>query len=164
MKKILVIAILIIAGCSKEASHPEVEIYGTWGQSFSMSPEDIFLETTGNYLSVNRYIFKNDNSFESFSFVMDEDSFEILGYWSHMDGTFSTQGNRLILNFNRYSIDNAENDFPLLPKEELSLVGEDIEWEFNFSILDNSSILKFDFDPCGPLENCVGSLTLVRVK
>lgn len=164
MKKIFLLAIILITGCSGELTHSPFDIYGTWGHSSAIGEDEGFENISGNLLRVDRYIFKKDNSFESFTFVMEEDSFEILGYQSRSEGTFSKQGNRLNLNYNIYSSDNAENDFPLLPKDELRLVSENIKWEFNFSILDNNSILRFDFDPCGPAENCVGGLTLVRVK
>jgi hypothetical protein len=164
MKKIFLLAIILITGCSREATHPTIDIYGTWGHSSDIGEDAGFENISGKLLHVDRYIFKKDHSFESFTFVMDEDSYEILGFRSRSEGTFSKQGNRLNLNYNMYSSYNAENDFTLLPKEDLSLVGEDIDWEFNYTILDNKSILKFDFDPCGPAENCVGGMTLVRVK
>lgn len=165
MKKLLLIAIIIITACSKDSAPAGPEIFGTWGRSAAVNPHEVQDDYVGNYLSVTRFIFKNDNTFENFSFVMDEDSLEIIGYWNRMQGTFSQQGNRLLLVYDLY---NAEpvvgSDFPYMDKEELVLAAEGLEWEFNYSILENNSILKFDFDPCGPLENCIGGMTLVRIK
>ncbi|MCM4161231.1 hypothetical protein FHG64_03070 [Antarcticibacterium flavum] len=165
MKRILLIILIILTGCSRDSSPGNSKIFGTWGRSFAFNPAAVGEEGTGNLLSVTRYIFKNDYSFESFTFLMNEDSMEIPGYWSRKMGTFTQQGNRLFLIYDLYNTGGeALSDFPHIDKEDLVLAAEGVEWEFNFSILEDNSILKFEFDPCGPLENCVGEMTLVRVK
>lgn len=165
MKKTLLIIIIIMTGCSRESSPLNTEIFGTWGRSSAITPYEVEDDSAGKYLGVSRYIFKNDCSFESFSFLMDGDSLEILGYWDRKQGTFTQYGKRLTLIYDFYNTGTADpGDYPYINKEDLVLAAEGVEWEFNFSILDDNSILKFEFDPCGSNENCVGEMTLVRVK
>ncbi|WP_373056178.1 hypothetical protein [Zunongwangia sp. H14] len=76
-----------------------------------------------------------------------------------MKGNFNTEGNRMNLIYDQWNSNTEASQFISL--DDLSLMQEEVEWSFDFSV--DGEELLFDFDPCGPLEFCVGELILNRV-
>ncbi|SKB36361.1 hypothetical protein SAMN05660776_0728 [Salegentibacter holothuriorum] len=163
MKRLFfILNVFLLVSCSSddEVRTNIKDIVGVWEKSSDISAE-IYLELEkGNYDFVLQYKFLDDSTFESFSFVRNSDTDNIIGYRSHSEGSFFIKGNRMNLNYNQYNSDIEASQ--LVDSADLVLIDQDVDWSFNFSI--NNDELLFDFDPCGPYENCIGELNLKRVK
>jgi len=154
-------SIVVFLSCSVDddnVSNTE-NIEGVWEKTNEIDSED-FPDLEGeNYEYVLQFKFISDHSFESYSFIRNTETDSIAGYNSKFHGNFSTEGNRMELLYDQYNSNTEASDFE--DHDELILVQENVEWSFNFLV--NQDELLFDFDPCGPLANCVGELELKRV-
>lgn len=152
------IAVFLSCSLDDDNSSNVENIEGVWEKTNEIISENIPNLEDENYEYVTQYKFLSDRSFESYFFVRNTETDSIVGYNSKSKGNFSTKGNRMELLYDQYN--NTESaEFQTL--DELILVQEDLEWSFNFSV--NQDELLFDFDPCGPLANCIGEIKLKRV-
>ena len=152
------IAVFLSCSVDDDNSLNADKIEGVWENTNEIASGDFPNLEDENYEYVLQYKFLSDRSFERYSFIRNTETDSIAGYNSKSQGNFSTKGNRMELLFDQYN--NTETaEFQTL--DELTLVQEDVEWSFNFSV--NQDELLFDFDPCGPLANCIGEIKLKRV-
>ncbi|MDT0677492.1 hypothetical protein [Autumnicola musiva] len=163
MKRLLsLMTILVLFSCSNDDNNimPNgEEILGVWEKTYEISNEDYPDLEDEDYDYVRQFEFLDDETFESYTFLRNTSTNTIEGYSMQMKGTFTTEGNRMNLIYDQWNSNTEASEFVSL--DELELIQEDVEWSCDFSI--DKEELLFDFDPCGPLENCVGEITLERV-
>ncbi|WP_289021566.1 hypothetical protein [uncultured Salegentibacter sp.] len=163
MKRLFfILNIFLLVSCSSddEVRTNTKDVVGVWEKSSDISTEIYPELEEGNYEFVLQYKFLDDSTFESFSFVRNSDTDNIIGYRSRFEGSFFIEKNRMNLNYNQYN-SNVEAS-QLVDSADLVLIDQDVDWSFNFSV--NKNELLFDFDPCGPYADCIGELKLKRVK
>jgi hypothetical protein len=161
MKRLFAImSIFIFLSCAvddESGTNPE-NIEGVWEKISEINSEDFPDLDDENYESVLQFTFLNNN-FESYFFIRNTVTDSIIGYNLKFQGNYSTEGNRMELLYDQYNSNTEASDFEDL--DELMLVEENVEWSFNFSVKNDELI--FDFDPCGPLEYCIGELNFKRI-
>ncbi|MFV9482435.1 hypothetical protein ACNI3T_01280 [Christiangramia sp. ASW11-125] len=163
MKNLLILlSVLFLTGCSSDdETISDTAIEGIWEKTSTLDPIEFDgLDENLNYEYVIQYKFLDNGKFESFTFIRAIDTSEIAGYMFKELGTFTISNNRLSLVSDRWI--SQDDSGALQSLQELSLNEGDIEWSFNFELEQNT--LTFIFDPCGPAENCIGSITLNKVK
>jgi len=162
MKNLLILlSVLFLTGCSSDdETISDTAIEGIWEKTSPLDPIEFDeLDENLNYEYVIQYKFLN-NKFESYTFVRATESSDIAGYMFKELGTFSISNNRLTLLSDRWI--SQDDSGALESLKELSLNEQEVEWSFNFKLEQNTLI--FNFDPCGSAENCIGSITLNKVK
>ncbi|MDT0644562.1 hypothetical protein RM553_17105 [Zunongwangia sp. F363] len=163
MKRLLsLITILVLLSCSNDddtGMPNNEEVPGVWETSYEINNEDYPDLEDGDYEYVLQFEFFSDGTFESHTFLRDISNNAIQGYNVQMKGNFTTEGDRMNLIYDQWNSNTEASQFVSL--DDLSLIQEDVEWSFDFSVEDEE--LLFDFDPCGPLEYCADELTLERV-
>ncbi len=163
MKRLFfILNIFLLVSCSSddEVRTNIKDVVGVWEKSSDISAEIYPELEEGNYEFVLQYKFLDDSTFESFSFVRNSDTDNIIGYLSRFEGSFFIEKNRMNLNYNQYNSDVEVSQ--LVDSADLVLIDQDVDWSFNFSV--NKNELLFDFDPCRLYEYCIGELNLKRVK
>lgn len=151
-----VLLLLLVTACSSDNDDikTDLNLVGIWERSMVISPEDVGNDLEeGEYFYVNRIEFSSDNSFIEFYYLINGENQEIIGYYSKNEGTYKTRGDRLEFHFNQW-ISNEEYNQLFVPLENLVLINENQGYSLNYSFQNNQSLLIFNFDPCGPLENC----------
>ena len=163
MKRLLsLLTILMLLSCSGDDDNMAntENIAGVWENSTALDTENYPELEEGNYNYVLQFKFLGDRTFEGYSFLRNTENDNIVGYNVQMKGDFTTEADRINLVYDQWNSNTEASEFVSL--NELSLIQEDVEWSFDYSV--NNEELLFDFDPCGPLENCIGEITLERVE
>ncbi|NER17618.1 lipocalin family protein [Spongiivirga citrea] len=165
MKKIgLFLVVISFLSCSKgKDSTIDPNLIGLWEISSELGINDIPSVQNEGYERVTQFNFNMDGSFEFGSFIRNINSRSILAYSQRYLGTYEIEGDRLNLTYDYWGAQPLDDQYgDLQSLDELILVNENQLWSFTYSISDNQKIV-FDYDPCGPAENCIDSSTLYRV-
>jgi hypothetical protein len=139
-------------------------LIGVWEKSVKVESGEIPGIQNMDYEYVAQYTFTPDQTFELASFIRNIDSGEILAYSQRYLGTYEIEGNRLSFIYDYWGaepLDDQYSDFKNI--DELTLIFEEENWGFSYSLSLNKELL-IDFDPCGPLENCVDKVTFFRIQ
>ncbi|EAR00022.1 lipocalin family protein [Maribacter sp. HTCC2170] len=166
MKKIGFYLLLIsFLSCSKDNDDIiNTDLVGIWENTFILEIGDISSVQEEGFEHVVQYTFNLNQSFEYGSFIRNIDSGSILAYSHRYLGHYGIEGNRLNLIFEHWGAEPLDNQYSELKNiNELVLVTENETWSFSYSISQNKKLV-FDYDPCGPLENCIDKSTLYRIK
>ena len=145
-----IIILALIAGC-KDDNLSEADIKGVW-------VDEEFLEDY-NRISKLEYNFKTDNTVEILRTELNMDSRAVLGYRHRAIGNYIVSGNKLSFS-NLVTYNNDDTIAQYSPLEDLLKESEDNAYEVTFTI--GSNKLTLTYPPCGPLANCIGTMTLVR--
>lgn len=163
MKRLLsLILFFALISCSSDDENisNEKNLPGVWENTYEINNEDYPNLEEGDYAYVLQYKFLSDKTFESYTFLRNTITNTIEGYQVQTKGNFTTEGDRMKLIFDQWNSNIESTQFVSL--DELILIQEDAERSFNYSV--NREELLFDFDPCGPLESCIGEITFERVE
>ncbi|HEX2935307.1 MAG TPA: hypothetical protein VHO72_08125 [Bacteroidales bacterium] len=144
---------LTFFACSKETSN-EDKIVGKWFNS------DTLREL--NRISIAQYDFRADNSLEVLRIEHDLNTKEILGYRYRSTGNYKLEGQQLSFSLQKsYTNDDALRSYSSI--EDLKLLDKPVE---NYMVTckfgENYKTITFVYPPCGPAENCIGSMTYWR--
>jgi hypothetical protein len=149
-------SILVLFGliaCSDDGHSIEKDIKGVWAQETYM--EDV------NHISRGEYHFKDDGQLEVLRIELDIDSREVLGYRSRILGNYGINGNKLSF-YNLVMYSNDDTTGPFTELENLTKVAEGGAYDVTCQIEERGKKLTFIYPPCGPLENCIGTITLMK--
>jgi hypothetical protein len=146
----MIIILALIAGC-KDDNLSEATIKGVW-------TEEEILEDY-NRISKVEYNFKTDNTVEILRIELNVDSRAVLGYRHRTIGNYVVSGNKLSFS-NLVSYNNDDTIAPYSPLEDLVKTSEGDAYEVTFAISDSNK-LTLTYPPCGPLENCIETKTLI---
>ena len=163
MKRFLILlTVLFLTGCSSDdETISDTAIEGVWEKTTIVDSNEFDeLDENLNYESVIQYKFLKASKFESYTFIRAIESSEIAGYMFKELGSYTINNNRLSLISDRWI--SQDDSGALQSLQELSLNEQEVEWSFNIILEQNTLI--FNFDPCGPAENCIGSITLNKVN
>jgi hypothetical protein len=161
----LIFLLFSFLSCSKDSDTKiDPNLIGLWENSFELGIGAIPSDQNEGFEHVAQYIFNVDRSFERGSFIRNIDTGSILAYSQRYLGTYEIDGNRLNLTFDYWGAEPLDDQYSGLKGiAELVLVSENETWGFSYSIRENKKLI-FDYDPCGPLENCVDKTTLFRIN
>ena len=163
-QSLAVLILFIISACSTSDSELETNssLVGTWNHVTQLEAEDVEQDLPeGEYLYINQIEFLSDNTFIELSYLVNDESQEIIGYLAKNEGTYEVTGDRLQKTYDRWFA-NSEDNIQFVPVEELSLVHENQEEAMDYSILNDNTTLLIDFDPCPENALCVDQLEYQR--
>jgi hypothetical protein len=155
----------ILTSCSNNNdNNPEdSQLIGVWERSYNVEIGEIPSIQNEGYEYVGQYTFNPDQTFELASFIRNIDSGDILAYSQRYLGIYEIDGNRLNFINDYWGAEPLDDQYSDLKSiDELTLIYEEETWGFSYSISLNKELL-IDFDPCGPLENCVDKVTFFRI-
>jgi hypothetical protein len=150
----LCILIFSLQSCTKEnISEFSGELAGVWYKE-NYSDEN-------NQISRLEYNFKQDGNFEVLRIELENETREILGYRYRSTGNYTTKGNQLTFyDLMVYSHNDLEGPFSNLKDLMPGVSGR--PYTVTYSIEKNGSELLFIYPPCGELEDCLTSTTLLK--
>ena len=166
MKKLgCILLCLVFLSCSKNnEGETDLQLIGQWENSFEIKLGDFPSVQELGYEHVAQYSFQLDRSFEYNSFIRHMETGNILAYAKRFVGTYTLEGNRMNLAYTHWGAEPLSDPFEELKGiNDLVVINEVETWGFAYAISDNQKLV-FNFDPCGPAENCLGSMTLFRVQ
>lgn len=158
MKKLTIMAALlaVLISCSEDLNEtPNNLLVGTWENSYNLEDDDL---TTSLI-----YNFHPDNSFDLSRVVVNSSTSEILGYRYKSTGSYQVNGNQLTTIETESYIHNDLTGL-YTDEDDLELSDYTKQMKVIFTISDQPNILTFEYEPCGPLENCIGEQRFKRLE
>jgi len=164
----IIFSFCILASCSNDddTTIPNIDdIYGSWEKIENISNEQLGIESNHNYAIKQELHFYEDKSFTWLVSIINTDNSEILGYIRKEEGLFSQNENKLIFLFDRFESERNSISTTYQPTtiENLILADQNIEFNYNFKLLNDNRTLLFDFPICGPDTTCQADIELNRV-
>lgn len=166
MKRILlIICIGLLASCSNDDdSLGNKDIYGYWVETEAIAKEEIDTTSNSEFSLKQVLSLEEDHNFNWLVAIINKDTEATLGYLSRETGTFSVNGNKLTLNFDRYEAEQASlsSGYHPVALDSLVLTDQNVQSEIPFVISNNNNTLYFDFPECE--DTCPGDIEFQRLN
>ena len=157
MKKLTIIFCLLMTlnSCTNDSKENQLDLLaGSWEKTEIME---------NNSLSQSlQYKFNTDKTFIVSTVIINNATTEIIGYRYRALGSYSINGNVLVLNLSEiYTHDDTTGLFSNI--NDLELLNNDGIQIITFSINRNQNVLTFTYPPCGTAEICIDTQSFQRI-